>query len=79
MRWLGRLSDHGAVTVQESEIEVAMRSASDPLAHTSARNVVLASDLGDVDAALDVGDCREDIPCVMGLPWQSVTRQDTFP
>ncbi len=68
LRWPGRLSDRGAVTVQDREIEVAMRGASDPLAHASARNVVLARDIGDVDAALHVGDCREHVPCIMGLP-----------
>jgi hypothetical protein len=45
-----------------------MRGAPQPLAHAGARDVVPASDLGDVDAAIDAGDCREDVPHVVGLP-----------
>jgi hypothetical protein len=76
---LARLSDHGAVAVQEREIEVAVRGASRPLAHTRARDVVRASNLGDVDTARDVGERGEDVPYIMSLPGQSVARKDPLP
>jgi len=55
------------VPVQDPEIEVAMGDAPQPLAHAGARDVVPASDLGDLDALIDAGDRRVDVPRVMGL------------
>lgn len=45
-----------------------MRGAPQPLAHAGARDVMPASDLGNVDAAIDAGERREDVPRVVGLP-----------
>jgi hypothetical protein len=56
-----------------------VRGASHPLAHANACHAVLACDLVDVDTALGGRDCGEDILYVVGLPWQSVARQDSFP
>ena len=44
-----------------------MGDAPQPLAHAGARDVVPASDLGDLDALIDAGDRRVDVPRVMGL------------
>jgi len=76
---LFRGSDHGAMPVQDRQVEVAVRGASHPLAHANACHAVLACDLVDVDTALGGRDCGEDILYVVGLPWQSVARQDSFP
>jgi len=77
--WLLRRSDHGAVPAQDREVEVAVRGTPHPLAHPSTGHVVRACNLVDVDAALDGRECGEDVLYVVGLPWQSVARQNSFP
>jgi hypothetical protein len=60
--------------VEDGQVEVAVRGASQPLAQAGARDVMRARDLGDVVAAIDAGERREDLPCVVGLPGQRVAR-----
>jgi hypothetical protein len=45
-----------------------MRGAPQPLAHAGPRDVMPASDLGDVHPTIDSAQRREDVPRVVGLP-----------
>jgi len=65
--------------VQDRQIEVPVCGASHPLAYANARHAVRACDLVDVDTAPDRRDCGVDVLCVVGLAWQGVARQDSFP
>lgn len=64
---------------QDREVEVPVCGASHPLAYGNACHAVRVCDLVNVDAAPDRRDCGVDVLYVVGLPWQSVARQDSFP